>query len=93
MIEGNAPATLPQSKPADAVFVGGGLSQAMLDAVTTTSARIVINAVTLEGEALLAHAQATHGGDLMRIELSQSAPLGPKRGWADRKSTRLNSSH
>ncbi|MEO0502523.1 MAG: precorrin-6Y C5,15-methyltransferase (decarboxylating) subunit CbiT, partial [Pseudomonadota bacterium] len=82
VIEGNAPATLPQAKPADAVFVGGGLSQAMLDAVTTTSARIVINAVTLEGEALLAHAQTTYGGDLMRIALSHSAPLGPKRGWA-----------
>ena len=82
VIEGNAPATLPQAKPADAVFVGGGLSQAMLDAVTTTSARIVINAVTLEGEALLAHAQTTHGGDLMRIALSHSAPLGRKRGWA-----------
>ncbi|MEL6887622.1 MAG: precorrin-6y C5,15-methyltransferase (decarboxylating) subunit CbiE [Pseudomonadota bacterium] len=82
VIEGDAPATIHQAKAADAIFIGGGLSQPLLDAVTATPARLVVNAVTLEGEALLAQAHATHGGDLMRIELSQSAPLGPKRGWA-----------
>ncbi len=82
VIEGAAPDALAEAKVPDAVFVGGGLSQVLLDAVTSLPARIVANAVTLEGEALLAHAQASHGGTLMRIELSQSAPLGAKRGWS-----------
>ena len=43
--------------------------------------RLVANAVTLESEAQLAQAQATHGGSLLRIELAECAPLGAKRGW------------
>jgi precorrin-6Y C5,15-methyltransferase (decarboxylating) len=43
--------------------------------------RIVANAVTLEGEMLLAQWQADKGGDLLRVELSESKPLGRKRGW------------
>ncbi|MCB1396804.1 MAG: cobalamin biosynthesis bifunctional protein CbiET, partial [Rhodobacteraceae bacterium] len=43
--------------------------------------RIVANAVTLESEALLAGWQAARGGDLLRIELAEAAPLGRRRGW------------
>ena len=43
--------------------------------------RLVANAVTLETEALLLAEQSRHGGDLMRIELAQAAPLGSMRGW------------
>lgn len=82
VIEGAAPEALPDTPRPDVIFVGGGLSQALIEAVTAIPSRLVVNAVTLEGEALLAHAHAAHGGDLMRIELSQSAPLGPKRGWS-----------
>ncbi|WP_415921282.1 precorrin-6y C5,15-methyltransferase (decarboxylating) subunit CbiE [Tateyamaria sp. SN6-1] len=82
VIEGAAPGTLPDTGTPDAIFVGGGLSQDLLDAITAIPARIVMNAVTLEGEALLAAAQAAHGGTLMRIDLSHATPLGPKRGWS-----------
>ena len=82
VVEGTAPDTFPQARAANAVFVGGGLDPALIEAVLATDARLVVNAVTLEGEALLGTAQATHGGSLMRIELSESAPLGPKRGWS-----------
>ncbi len=82
VIEGAAPDALPGLKEAHAIFIGGGLSKPVLDAAVATPARIVVNAVTLEGEALLSAAQAIHGGDLMRIALSNAAPLGPKRGWA-----------
>lgn len=82
VIEGAAPEALAGLKEPDAVFIGGGLSQPVLDAAVATSARIVVNAVTLEGEALLSAAQATHGGELMRIALSNATPLGPKRGWS-----------
>jgi precorrin-6Y C5,15-methyltransferase (decarboxylating) len=41
----------------------------------------VAHAVTLETEALLADLQRRHGGDLMKIEISQAAPLGRLRSW------------
>ena len=44
-------------------------------------ARLVINAVTLETEALLVSEQAKRGGQLMKIELSETEPLGRLRGW------------
>ncbi len=80
--EGAAPNALDGLRAPDAIFIGGGLSQHVLDKVLTLNARLVVNAVTLEGEALLAAAQAEHGGELMRIALSHVSPLGPKRGWA-----------
>jgi precorrin-6Y C5,15-methyltransferase (decarboxylating) len=70
--------------PPHAVFIGGGLSTALLAVlwqVLPQGCRLVANAVTLESEALLAQAQATHGGSLLRIELAEAAPLGGKRGW------------
>ncbi|MEX0309469.1 MAG: precorrin-6y C5,15-methyltransferase (decarboxylating) subunit CbiE [Tateyamaria sp.] len=81
VIEGTAPGTLTGLKQPDAVFVGGGLSEPVIDAALATMARVVVNAVTLEGEALLTAAQAAHGGTLMRIALQHTVPLGPKRGW------------
>ena len=44
--------------------------------------RLVANGVTLETESLLAQQQALRGGDLLRIDLAQAAPLGRMRGWA-----------
>jgi precorrin-6B C5,15-methyltransferase / cobalt-precorrin-6B C5,C15-methyltransferase len=82
VVEGAAPDALGDLERPDAIFVGGGLSQPVLDAVLAQSARIVVNVVTLEGEALLARAQAAHGGELMRVALSHAGPLGPKRGWS-----------
>lgn len=84
VVTGTAPEALQDLPAPDVVFVGGGLSEPLLDWLTTHLAfgtRIVANAVTLETEALLSLAHARHGGDLLRIELSSAAPLGPKRGW------------
>ncbi|MEP4198850.1 MAG: precorrin-6y C5,15-methyltransferase (decarboxylating) subunit CbiE [Aliishimia sp.] len=81
VIHGAAPDALSELAEPDAIFVGGGLCQDVLDVVTQHDVRIVVNAVTLEGEALLASAQAKLGGALMRIALSSVVPLGPKRGW------------
>ena len=44
-------------------------------------ARLVMNAVTLESEALLYACHAQHGGDLWRYDVAQAAPLGGKQGW------------
>ncbi len=82
LIEGAAPDALAGLPSPDAIFVGGGLSAAMLDALAThQGARLIANAVTLETEALLTQAQARWGGSLMRIEIAQAQPLGPKQGW------------
>lgn len=75
---------LPDLPAPDAVFVGGGLDAPLLDALwfgLAAGTRIVAHGVTLETESLLAQAQARHGGTLLRIELSQAAPLGGRRGW------------
>ena len=68
----------------DVVFVGGGGNAALYDALLPAlpaGTRLVANGVTLETEALLAQLQAAHGGNLLRIELAQAAPLGRMRGW------------
>lgn len=81
ILENQAQGDLP---PPDAVFIGGGLSQTLLEALwqrLPPGVRLVANAVTLESEALLAEWQRRIGGELLRIELSSAAPLGNRRGW------------
>lgn len=84
VIEGNAPAALANIDAPDAIFIGGGLSEALLQSLVEKmpfGTRLVANAVTLESEALLVQWQSERGGDLLRIELSSVAPIGTKRGW------------
>ncbi|WP_419740002.1 precorrin-6y C5,15-methyltransferase (decarboxylating) subunit CbiE [Ruegeria sp.] len=84
VVHGTAPDALSGLPLPDVVFIGGGLSADLLawlrDALPS-GARLVANAVTLESEALLARWHEELGGDLLRIELAHSAPLGPRRGW------------
>jgi precorrin-6B C5,15-methyltransferase / cobalt-precorrin-6B C5,C15-methyltransferase len=68
----------------DVVFIGGGASEAVFQAVWTAlpvGARLVANAVTLESEALLMRCSAEKGGHLLRIDLAEPQSLGGKRGW------------
>ncbi|MFK7753210.1 MAG: precorrin-6y C5,15-methyltransferase (decarboxylating) subunit CbiE [Sedimentitalea sp.] len=84
LITGRAPDALADLARPDAVFIGGGLSSEMLHtlwAMLPGGTRVVANAVTLETEALLAAWHSEKGGELMRIELAQAAPLGTRRGW------------
>ncbi|UZW57597.1 precorrin-6y C5,15-methyltransferase (decarboxylating) subunit CbiE [Sphingobium sp. JS3065] len=84
VIEGRAPDILNGRTRPDAIFIGGGLSQSLLEtlfALPGGPTRLVANAVTLESEALLAQWHADEGGDLLRIELAQATPLGTRRGW------------
>lgn len=87
IVTGAAPDALPDGPGPDAVFIGGGLSQTLLEAVWTrlpAATRLVANAVTLESEALVAQWHAERGGTLLRIELADAAPLGDRRGWKAR---------
>ena len=84
VIEGAAPDALADLAPPDAVFIGGGLSEALLEelfAILPTGVRLVANAVTLESEARLATWRQRKGGALLRIELSEDAAIGTRRGW------------
>ena len=84
VITGTAPAALAGLEAADAVFIGGGLDGALFDAVwprMASGARLVAHAVTLETEARLVEFHQRHGGELMRIEIAEVAPLGRYRSW------------
>ena len=82
--EGRAPEALAGLPVPDVVFVGGGASGEVLavlwDALPE-GGRLVVNAVTLETEALLVEWQGLKGGALLRIELAEALPLGSRRGW------------
>jgi precorrin-6Y C5,15-methyltransferase (decarboxylating) len=84
IVEGNAPNALENLPQPDAVFVGGGNSEILLQFLWDRLApgtRIVANAVTLETEARLTDWHARVGGGLLRVELADAAPLGRMRGW------------
>lgn len=85
LLESNWTEALPKLPAPDAVFIGGGADQAGLDTVWATmptGARLVINAVTIESEMLLAHWHRQVGGDLFRYDIAQALPLGRMLGWA-----------
>jgi len=85
IVEGAAPAALNGLPTPDAVFIGGGASEpGVVDAAARAlrpGGRLMINAVTLESEALLLARHAAFGGELLRIAVSRAAPLGSKTGW------------
>jgi precorrin-6Y C5,15-methyltransferase (decarboxylating) len=77
--EGSAPAALADLPAPDAIFVGGGARDGAVDAAVAAlrpGGRLVVNAVTIETEALLVARQAALGGALMRIAVSRAEPLG-----------------
>ena len=84
MHEGAARAVIDTLPAPDTVFIGGGAEAALITALCTrlpAGVRLVVNAVTLEAEALLAQSAAQYGGSLMRVEIAEAHPLGRKRGW------------
>ncbi|MGI9353003.1 MAG: precorrin-6y C5,15-methyltransferase (decarboxylating) subunit CbiE [Rhizobiaceae bacterium] len=84
VIEGQLPEIVHELENPDVVFIGGGLSAELVEVIwqkLQPGTRVVANAVTLESESELAKAQEKYGGELMRIELAESNPLGSKRGW------------
>jgi precorrin-6B C5,15-methyltransferase / cobalt-precorrin-6B C5,C15-methyltransferase len=68
----------------DAIFIGGGCSDPVLDAAMAAlrpGGRLVVNAVTLETEALLIARHATLGGTLIRIGIERAEPVGRMTAW------------
>jgi precorrin-6B C5,15-methyltransferase / cobalt-precorrin-6B C5,C15-methyltransferase len=84
LTEARAPEGLADLPTPDAVFIGGGASEALLWRlweIMPPGTRLVLNAVTIETEALVLDWSARHGGTLLKIELSEPVALGRKRGW------------
>ena len=85
VMEGTAPAGLAGLATPDAIFIGGGASDSgVLDAAMKAlrpGGRLVVNAVTIETEALQLARHAALGGDLTRIAISRAEPVGKKSGW------------
>ncbi|RBY90343.1 cobalamin biosynthesis bifunctional protein CbiET [Blastococcus sp. TBT05-19] len=85
VVEGAAPEALTGLPAPDAVFVGGGATvPGVVDACWSAlrpGGRLVVNAVTLETEAVLAQLHARHGGDLVRLAVATAAPVGGFTGW------------
>jgi len=84
IVQASAPEGLDGQPLPDAVFIGGGLSDALLGhlwRILPAGVRVVANAVTLESEALLGAWQTREGGSLIRLEMAEAVPLGGKRGW------------
>jgi precorrin-6B C5,15-methyltransferase / cobalt-precorrin-6B C5,C15-methyltransferase len=82
--EARAPQGLEALPRPDAVFVGGGATDPLLAAlwqVMPAGTRLVMNAVTIETEALVLDWSARHGGSLLKIELSEPTAIGRKRAW------------
>lgn len=84
IVVGLAPAALAGLEAPQAVFIGGGLSDELLEAlwrILPRQCRIVANAVTLESEAVLTAWQSRTGGSLQRLQLSEAVAIGGRRGW------------
>lgn len=70
--------------PPDAVFVGGGLDEDLLErawGALPTGGRLVAHAVTLEGESALVATHARTGGELTRVSVERAVPLGRYLSW------------
>jgi precorrin-6Y C5,15-methyltransferase (decarboxylating) len=85
VVAGSAPQALAGLPAPDAVFVGGGVTaggvmRACLDALGP-GGRLVANAVTLEGEAVLADWRQRLGGTLTRIGVERAGELGAFTAW------------
>jgi len=85
LIEGTAPDALAGLPAPDAIFIGGGLSEDVLDACLRhlrPLGRLVVNAVTLKSEALLLERYHKNGGSLVKLQAERAERFGPVTGWA-----------
>ncbi|MDA3643601.1 precorrin-6y C5,15-methyltransferase (decarboxylating) subunit CbiE [Saccharopolyspora indica] len=85
VITGAVPHALDRLDAPDAIFVGGGgTAPGALEscwAALRPGGRLVVNAVTLELEALVADWYRRIGGELVRISVERAAPIGGFTGW------------
>lgn len=84
LVGGTAPDCLEGQPAPDAVFFGGGISFAAIDAsidALNPFGRVVAHAVTMESEQVIVAACEKYGGELQRVHVETLSPVGPYRGW------------
>ena len=85
VVAGEAPGALAGLPAPDAVFIGGGVTvPGVVDACAAAlgpGGRLVANAVTLEGQAVLADWRQRLGGTLTRIGVERADTLGTLTVW------------
>jgi precorrin-6B C5,15-methyltransferase / cobalt-precorrin-6B C5,C15-methyltransferase len=85
LVQGKAPEALRGLPTPDAIFIGGGTTAAgLLDTCWTalrSGGRLVANAVTVESELQLLQWHQQVGGELTRIAIQRTQPIGNFLGW------------
>jgi precorrin-6Y C5,15-methyltransferase (decarboxylating) len=85
VVTGRAPDALAGLPSPDAIFVGGGATRhGVIDACLAAlgrGGRLVVHGVTLETEQFLARLYQQHGGELTRLSVETTAPIGTFTGW------------
>ncbi|MGJ0622340.1 MAG: precorrin-6y C5,15-methyltransferase (decarboxylating) subunit CbiE [Methylocystis sp.] len=79
VVHGEAPQALGELETPQAIFIGGGADAATLDVAWNALprfGRIVVNAVTIETQSLLADAYRDKGGELLHLQFAQARPIG-----------------
>lgn len=79
VVSGDAPQALVELEPPQAIFIGGGADAATLAAAWDALprfGRIVVNAVTIETQSLLADAYRDKGGELIHLQIAHARPIG-----------------
>jgi precorrin-6Y C5,15-methyltransferase (decarboxylating) len=79
IVQAAAPDALRKLPPPDAIFIGGGGGDpGVLDAALAAlrrGGRLVVNAVTLQTEAILLARHSVLGGELIRIAIARAQPV------------------
>ncbi|MBC7580526.1 MAG: precorrin-6y C5,15-methyltransferase (decarboxylating) subunit CbiE [Tardiphaga sp.] len=85
IVQGDAPAALHGLATPDAVFIGGGMGDdGVFDAVWRAlrpGGRLIVNAVSVETESILADRFREHGGELIRLQVTKADRVGAMYGW------------
>jgi precorrin-6B C5,15-methyltransferase / cobalt-precorrin-6B C5,C15-methyltransferase len=85
LIQGKAPEALQDLPTPAAIFIGGGTTaEGLLDTCWTalrSGGRLVANAVTVESELQLLRWHQQVGGELTRIAIQRTYPIGSFLGW------------
>ncbi|MCX7899148.1 MAG: precorrin-6y C5,15-methyltransferase (decarboxylating) subunit CbiE [Methylocystis sp.] len=79
IVTGAAPTALAALAAPDAIFIGGGATDATLETcwrALPRNGRIVVNAVTLETQSSLAQAYRDKGGELIHMQFSHARGIG-----------------
>jgi precorrin-6Y C5,15-methyltransferase (decarboxylating) len=85
VVVGQAPAALKGLERPDVIFVGGGSGNSkLLDAcwrALSPGGRLIVNAVSAEGEAALFAFMNRNGGEMTRLAISRLQPMGDLHSW------------